>query len=86
MVSDTLMISKYADTSLFVLRSGFTEKNLIWYSKKLFKDKKVINMGYVLNDIDFSSSYGYGYNYGYGYGYGKEAAKKSWFQKWKKNK
>ena len=86
LVSDTLMISKYADTSLFVLRSGFTEKNLIWYSKKLFKDKKVINMGYVLNDIDFSSSYGYGYNYGYGYGYGKEAAKKSWFQKWKKNK
>jgi capsular exopolysaccharide synthesis family protein len=86
LVSDTLMISKYADTSLFVLRSGFTEKNLIWYSKKLFKDKKVINMGYVLNDIDFSLSYGYGYNYGYGYGYGKEAAKKSWFQKWKKNK
>ena len=86
LVSDTLMISKYADTTLFVLRSGFTEKNLLTYSKKLFKDKKIINMGYVLNDIDFSSSYGYGYNYGYGYGYGREAEKKSWFQRWKKNK
>lgn len=86
LVSDTLMISKYADTTLFVLRSGVTEKNLIAYSKKLYKDKKMINMGYVLNDIDFSSSYGYGYNYGYGYGYGKEAEKKSWFQKWKNKK
>jgi len=86
LVSDTLMISKYADTTLFVLRSGFTEKNLLTYSKKLFKDKKIINMGYVLNDIDFSSSYGYGYNYGYGYGYGREAEKKSWFQRWKKKK
>lgn len=86
LVSDTLMISKYAETTLFVLRSGVTEKTLISYSKKLFKDKKIINMGYVLNDIDFSSSYGYGYNYGYGYGYGRETEKKSWFQKWKKNK
>ncbi|OXA74385.1 hypothetical protein B0A67_00990 [Flavobacterium aquidurense] len=84
LVSDTLMISKYAETTLFVLRSGVTEKTLISYSKKLFKDKKIINMGYVLNDIDFSSSYGYGYNYGYGYGYGRETEKKSWFQKWKK--
>lgn len=86
LVSDTLIISKYAETTLFVLRSGVTEKTLISYSKKLFKDKKIINMGYVLNDIDFSSSYGYGYNYGYGYGYGRETEKKSWFQKWKKNK
>jgi capsular exopolysaccharide synthesis family protein len=84
LVSDTLMISKYAETTLFILRSGVTEKTLISYSKKLFKDKKIINMGYVLNDIDFSSSYGYGYNYGYGYGYGRETEKKSWFQKWKK--
>ena len=29
LVSDTLMISKYADTTLFVLRSGVTEKNLM---------------------------------------------------------
>jgi capsular exopolysaccharide synthesis family protein len=86
LVSDTLIVSKYAETTLFVVRSGVTEKNLISYSKKLYKDKKIINMGYVLNDIDFSSSYGYGYNYGYGYGYGKEAEKKSWFKKWKKNK
>jgi capsular exopolysaccharide synthesis family protein len=82
LVSDTLMISKYAETTLFVIRSGVTEKNLISYSKKLYKDKKIINMGYVLNDVNFNS--GYGYNYGYGYGYGREEEKKSWFKKWKK--
>lgn len=84
LVSDTLMISKYADTTVFVLRSGKTEKNLVSYSHKLNKDKKMINMGYVVNDIDFSSgSRSYGYNYGYGYGYGKDIEKKSWLQKLK---
>ncbi|MEO8254730.1 MAG: hypothetical protein ABI554_10145 [Flavobacterium sp.] len=47
-------------------------------------------MGYVINDIDFNSSYGYGYgysyNYGYGYGYGKDSKKTSWLQKLIKKK
>ena len=86
LVSDTLMISKYADTTLFVVRSGKTEKNLVSYSNKLNKDKKIINMGYIINDIDFSSSYGYSYNYGYGYGYGKDIEKTSWLQKLIKKK
>lgn len=84
LVSDTLMISKYADTTLFVLRSGVTQKNLISYSSKLYKDQKLVNMGYVVNDIDFTSSYGYSYNYGYGYGYGKEVEKETRLQKLKK--
>lgn len=84
LVSDTLMISKYADTTLFVLRSGITQKNLVSYSNKLYKDQKLVNMGYVVNDIDFTSSYGYSYNYGYGYGYGKEVEKETRLQKLKK--
>ncbi|CAM3762333.1 GumC family protein [Flavobacterium chungbukense] len=84
LVSDTLMISKYADTTLFVLRSGVTQKNLISYSNKLHKDQKLVNMGYVVNDIDFSSGYGYSYNYGYGYGYGKDIEKETRLQKLKK--
>ncbi|CAD0006584.1 GumC family protein [Flavobacterium salmonis] len=84
LVSDTLMISKYADTTLFLFRSGVAQKNLISYSNKLYKDQKLINMGYVVNDIDFSSSYGYSYNYGYGYGYGKEIEKETRLEKLKK--
>ena len=87
LVTDTLIISKYADTTLYVVRSGITEKKLVTYSSKLNEDKKIINMGYVINDINFSSSYGYGYgynynyNYGYGYGYGKDIEKKSWYKR-----
>lgn len=85
LVTDSLIISKYADTTLYVVRSGVTEKNLVSYSSKLSVDKKIINMGYVINDINFTSSYGYGYNYnygyGYGYGYGKEGEKLPWYKR-----
>jgi capsular exopolysaccharide synthesis family protein len=85
LVTDTLIISKYADTTLYVVRSGLTEKKLISYSSKLNEDKKIINMGYVINAIDFSSSYGYGYgynyNYGYGYGYNKENETAPWYKR-----
>ena len=82
LVTDSLIISKVADTTVYVVRSGITEKRLISYINKLSFDKKVINMGYVVNDIDFTSSYGYGYgyqysyNYGYNYGYGVDTKKK----------
>lgn len=70
LVSDTLIISKYADTTLYLVRSRVTEKKLIAYSNKLFRDKKIVNMGYVINDVNFNSKYGYGYGYNYGYNYG----------------
>jgi capsular exopolysaccharide synthesis family protein len=75
LVSDTLIISKFADTSLYVMRAGITEKNLITFSNKLAVDKKIINMGYVINDVNFNGGYGYGY------GYGEEVNSKSWYNK-----
>lgn len=83
LVSDTLIISKYADITLYVVRAGVTEKKLINYCLKLSEDKKIINMGMVINGVDFSRShsYGYGYNYGYGYGYGVDEIKKPWYKK-----
>ncbi|MFT5254325.1 MAG: capsular exopolysaccharide synthesis family protein, partial [Flavobacteriales bacterium] len=79
LVSDTLIISKYADTTLYVIRAGITEKKLLTFSNKLAVDKKIINMGYVINDVNFNGRYGY--NYGYGYGYGEETNSKSWYSK-----
>lgn len=89
LVTDTLIVSKFADATLYVVRSGLTEKKLINYSVKLKEDKKIINMGYVINDVNFNNSYGYGYgyNYGYGYGYGADVEqKKPWYKKLFKNK
>jgi capsular exopolysaccharide synthesis family protein len=75
LVSDSLIISKYADTTLYVVRSGMTEKKLVSYSSRLNEDKKLNNMGYVINDIAS------GYNYGHNYGYGRYVEKKSLFKR-----
>jgi capsular exopolysaccharide synthesis family protein len=87
LVTDSLIISKHADTTIYVARSGKTVKELIKYSSKLNIDNKITNMGYVVNDIHYKRGYGYGYgynynysyNYGYGYGYGRDVEKTSWF-------
>lgn len=91
LVSDSLIISNNADTTLFVVRSEITEKRLVEYAVKLSEDKKINNVAFVLNGINFkniygynysySYGYGYGYNYGYGYGYGLDEATKKWYHR-----
>lgn len=70
LVSDTLLISKFADATLFVTRAGQTDKRLLEFSKNLHKTKKLKNMAYVVNGVGNGKAKGY--NYGYGYGYGSE--------------
>ncbi len=70
LVTDTMIVSSFVDTTVYVVRANFTEKNLLNYSKELFETGKLNNMAYVLNGFNTSGSYGYGYNYGYNYGYG----------------
>ncbi len=71
LVTDTLLISEYADISLFVVRLGHTDKRLIEFSKDLKKSGKLKDMVYVLNDVglDRTKDYNYGYGYGYTYDY-----------------
>ncbi len=70
LVTDTMLISKHADLTLFVTRAGFTDKKLLEYSKNLNQTKKLKNMAYALNDVGFGKARHY--NYGHGYGYGSE--------------
>ncbi|MBU2947823.1 GumC family protein [Zobellia uliginosa] len=72
LVSDTALISKYADMTLFVVRAGFTNKKLIEYSKDLFDTGRLNQMCYVLNSAGLGdkNNYNYGYEYGYGYDQG----------------
>jgi len=70
LVTDTLLISRLADATIYLVRADYTEKNLLEFSKGLSKSGKLKNMAYVLNDVGSSKAYGYSYNYGYGYGYG----------------
>lgn len=68
LVTDTLLIAKYADLSLYVVRAGFTDKRLIDFSKNLNDSRKLSNMAYLLNDVGLGNSKNYNYGYGYGYG------------------
>tara|TARA_R110002049_G_C9172848_1_gene562168 strand:+ start:5497 stop:7833 length:2337 start_codon:yes stop_codon:yes gene_type:complete len=72
LVTDTMLISKLADATIYLVRANYTEKNLLNYSKDLYESGKLKNIAYVLNSVDTNKSYGYGYNYGYNYGYGNK--------------
>ena len=79
LVTDTLVISHLADTTLYVVRADFTPKKILDFSVNLSDKGKLRNMAYVINNVGANykgySAYGYNYkyNYAYGYGYGYDA-------------
>ncbi len=80
-VTDTLLISKFADATVYVTRANYTEKNLMEHAENLAKNKKLKNMAFVVNQVGDSKRSKYGYNYGYGYGYSEDVAKRNWLQR-----
>ncbi|WP_034919468.1 GumC family protein [Gillisia sp. CAL575] len=78
LVTDTFLINKYADLTLYVVRAGYTEKKLIEFAIDAKKDGKLHDVSFVLNDVKLAN-FGYGNKYGYAYG----VEKKSFFEKLK---
>lgn len=79
LVTDSFLIADVADITVYVTRSGYTEKELVGFINKQIKDKKIKNVGLVLNDVSkMNSGYGYGYKYGYGY---NADSQESWWKK-----
>ncbi|WP_310993551.1 GumC family protein [Aequorivita marina] len=74
LVTDTLLINKYADVTIYTLRAGYTEKNLLNYPLDNKKNGKLKNIAFALNNVTMAN-FGYGNKYGYTYGSNK---KKSW--------
>jgi len=66
LVTDTLLISKYADATIYVVRANKIDKQMLRIPNELYKEKKLNNLTIVLNDSDVTKGYGYGYGYGYG--------------------
>lgn len=66
LVTDTLLIAKYSDSFLYVVRANYLDKRLLAVSKDLYANKRLPNMAIVLNDTNAKRGYGYGYGYGYG--------------------
>ena len=78
LVTDTLMISKYADMSIYVSRAGYLDKRLLSVPEMLYNEKRLPNMAMLINASDHERGYGYGVYGAYGYGQQKE------FPWWKK--
>jgi len=68
LVTDTFLISGQADLTLILLRSGYTEKRLLEFTKELKKNNRLKNMAFVLNGVGQGKARSYNYGYGYGYG------------------
>ena len=84
LVTDTLLLAKFADLFLYVVRANYLDKRLLSVPQSLYKEKRLSNMAIILNDTDPKKSYGYGFGYGYGYGgygYGNGFEKKPWYKK-----
>ncbi len=63
-VTDTLLIQKYADLVVYVCKQNYSEKSYITYINKLNEEKKVDHLCVLLNGTSARHS-GYGYSYGY---------------------
>jgi len=73
-VTDTLLISDYADLLIYVTRAGVTENKAVNFPIKLQEEGKIKGLSFVVNDVE-ASNLGYGGKYGYGYG---KSQKKWW--------
>lgn len=71
LVTDALILTKYADVNLYVIRQHYTRKSQLELINQLYTDKKIVDLGIIVNDLkEQKIGYKYGYSYGYGYGYG----------------
>ena len=72
LVTDTFLINKFADLTLYVVRADYTEKKLLQFAIDSRNAGKFQNLSFVLNDVKLAN-FGYGNKYGYAYGEEKKS-------------
>ena len=78
LVTDTLIISKYSDVTLYVIKANHTDKKLLGFTKETIADGKLKNVALVLNGVKMNN-FGYGNKYGYAYSEDKPSLKERLF-------
>lgn len=88
-VTDALLLAKYADINLFIVRQRYTSCNTLELIEQLNNKQEIKNMAIIINDISLSGYYGYGLRYGYmrgyGYSYGTAYYGSNYYGKYGKN-
>ena len=74
-VADTQIIAEHADRTIFVVRAGLLDREMLFELEDIYKEKRLKNLAMILNGTytsqgRYGHKYGYSYSYGYGYGYG----------------
>ncbi|WP_294304062.1 polysaccharide biosynthesis tyrosine autokinase [uncultured Chryseobacterium sp.] len=77
LVTDSFLIADKSDAIVYITRSEITERGYFDFLNRSVDDKKLRNVGIVINGIK-DSNFGYGNKYGYGY----SREEKKWWQKY----
>lgn len=67
-VADAQIIEKWADRTIFVVRSGLLDRSMLSELENMYTGKRFKNLSMILNGTE-STGRRYGYRYGYHYGY-----------------
>lgn len=71
-VADAQIIEKWADRTIFVVRSGLLDRSMLSELENMYTGKRFKNLSMILNGTESTGGrygYRYGYHYGYRYGY-----------------
>lgn len=90
LVTDALLLSEHIDQTVIVTRFGMSRTPFLRMVQDIYTNKKLPQVGIVLNGLKARAGYGYGYGYGYnsaygygyGYGYGSEYFDKEPRRRW----
>jgi tyrosine-protein kinase Etk/Wzc len=72
LVTDTILINKLADLTLYVIRAGYTDKKLLEFPLDSINEGRLSNLALVLNNVSLNN-FGYGNKYGYTYNQEKKS-------------
>lgn len=73
LVADAMLLMHISDLSLIILRANYSKKEFIKNINRL-NDDQDLNLGVILNGIDYNKHLGFGYAYGYDYGTNQDAS------------
>lgn len=82
MMADATIVGRHVDYTLFVIRAGLFERNMLPQLEEAYTTGKLKNVSLILNATTtiggrygYRYGYHYGYRYGYHYGYGDQNSK-----------
>lgn len=76
LMADAMMLDRYADLTIYVIRQNYTPKKSLQNIQEIYKSKKLTNIHTILNGVDMKEVYGEYYDKNYNRYYGKNSKKK----------